>query len=74
MKLDCGPTQAEKIEAKKKWHRKFLFFPHRMTTNDRDCRIQNSHDCRWLEVVERRGTLHSGWGEICWTYEYRAIK
>ncbi len=65
MKLNCGPTYAEKYAAKKEWHRFFCLFPRRMT---------GTHDCRWLEVVERKGSERiCGWDvELEW--EYRAIK
>ena len=63
MKFDCGPTWEEKVEAKSKWHRCFAWFPVRIA----------SHDCRWLEVVERKGK-RSGMMDPAWAYEYRGVK
>lgn len=44
MKIDCGPTSAEKFAASKEWHPVFLLWPKRF----------GSHDCRWFETVDRR--------------------
>jgi hypothetical protein len=69
MRLNCGPTAREKNEAKKQWHLVFAWLPKRV----------GPRDCRWLELVERKGTWHrpppiglavSGW----WTWEYRAFE
>ena len=40
MKIDCGPTYAERAKIKQKWHRWFAWRPVRVA----------SHDCRWLET------------------------
>ncbi len=29
-----------------------------------------SRDCRWLEKIWRKGTLHSLWSEVYWTWDY----
>lgn len=48
MKLNCGPTPWEKWAASEKWHRWFAWRPVQV----------DSHDCRWLEYVERsRNTM-----------------
>lgn len=44
MKLDCGPTVAEKRADREHWHLWFAWHPVRI----------GSHDCRWLEKVWRR--------------------
>ncbi len=44
MKIDCGPTRSERIAKTRDWHDWFAWFPVRV----------GSHDCRWLEVVQRR--------------------
>lgn len=64
MRFDCGPTWQEREAAKKAWHRWFAWHP---------VRIGDSHDCRWLETVERKGELHScgSFGGDWWTWEYR---
>ena len=49
MRIDCGPTQAEKLAASRKWHPVFLWWPKRF----------GSHDCRWLETVERCWKVHT---------------
>jgi hypothetical protein len=58
MKFECGPTAAERIAAEQEWHPSFAWFPIRV----------GSHDCRWLERIERRA--HYSWGGRWW--EYRA--
>ncbi len=51
MKFSCGKTRAqkraEKIERLQNWHKWFAWRPVRVGNND----------CRWLELVERRGEL-----------------
>lgn len=44
MKFDCGETLAEKYERQSQWHPWFAWFPVKV----------GSHDCRWLETVQRR--------------------
>ena len=62
MKFDCGPTRAEKHQAKKEWHLHFAWWPIRVGLGD----------CRWLEWVMRKGTFHYRRHENCWDWEYRA--
>ena len=62
MKIDCGPTYEERCSIKEKWHKWFALIPVRVA----------SHDCRWLETVERKGTFHCCF-DIWWSWEYRAI-
>jgi len=61
MKINCGPTAAERRlkrrSAKQEWHDFFVLWPRRV----------GKGDCRWLEVIQRRGYYHYYWG-----YEYRA--
>ena len=63
MKFNCGLTYKEKVEAKEQWHKSFVWWPIRI----------GSRDCRWLETVERRGTLHEGCVDDYWTWEYRSV-
>jgi len=50
MKFNCGPTSFEKSQAREArlsdWHLYYCFLPKRMT---------NTHECRWLEWVLRKG-------------------
>ena len=58
VKWDCGPTWDEKLAARTAWHRWFAWHPVRV----------GSHDCRWLEYVERSGEPSYPDG---WDWEYR---
>jgi hypothetical protein len=60
MKWDCGPTWKEKIAAWEQWHPHFAVWPVRV----------GSHDCRWLEWVERKADFSGYGGDVYW--EYRA--
>jgi hypothetical protein len=64
MKFDCGPSYGEWFAAREKWRRWFAWRPVFVA----------SHDCRWLETVEVKGTYHSsimgGW----WEWHYRPLK
>lgn len=64
MKFNCGPTSKEKHEAKKQWHRHFLWWPTRIA----------SGDCRWLETVERKGEWFPRYYSSCWEWEYRSLE
>lgn len=62
MKIDCGPTWPEKKAALEQWHDWFAWYPVRVAP----------HDCRWLERVDRKGTLMcEGWGDSWWVWQYR---
>lgn len=71
MKINCGPTPEEQTEINKTWHRWFAWRPVRVA----------SHDCRWLETIERKGTSYGGIqpsfggppSVMKWRWEYRAI-
>ena len=65
MKMNCGPSHAERFILKQDWHRKFLFWPQRMTM---------TNECLWLETVERKGDFYAGGYSSGWRYAYRAIK
>ena len=56
MRFKCGKT-IDEIEA---WHDFFCLFP----------RDIGGSDCRWLEVVERKGRWID-W-PVGWTWEYRS--
>lgn len=67
MKFDCGPTREEKLEMRKaqyianqRWHKVFAWTPKRV----------GSHDCRWLETVERRGVERETYGDYGMGYRY----
>ena len=69
MKFNCGPTEDEKRALRKaqyvanqKWHRVFTWWPRRV----------GSHDCRWLEYVERRGVERESYCEWGMPYTYLA--
>lgn len=61
MKFDCGPSRKTKIKRKESWHDWFAWYPVRLA----------EHDCRWLETVERKGTLYYNFSDSWWSYEYR---
>lgn len=61
MRFDCGMTAAEHSAAKEKWHRFFAVWPRRV----------GPHDCRWMEWIERKGTLCYGGYDMWWRWEYR---
>jgi|GEM_PF-2764918 len=61
MKWDCGPTWLEKYEASKQWHAVFAWLPRRV----------GSHDCRWLEWIERRWVPSKHFAGIYGRWEYR---
>ena len=62
MKFDLGETTTEKLERVRKWHTIFAWLPHRV----------DSHDYRWLEYIERRGTVRI-WIHTIIDWEYRLI-
>ena len=61
MKFDCGPTPLEKHNAKEQWHDWFAWHPVRL----------GSHDCRWMETVQRKGKFQfdSQGGGYNWKYK-----
>ena len=61
MKFDCGETHEERKARLGQWHRWFAWHPAKL----------GDHDCRWLEVVDRKGTYHESYCEEWWTWEYR---
>lgn len=63
MRFDCGETWQEREARINEWHRWFAWRPVRV----------GPHDCRWLEVVERKITRHYTWGGGFTEREYRAI-
>lgn len=63
MKFDCGETFQEEEDRRGQWRKWFAWYPIKLCI----------HDCRWLEIVERRQLYargYDGW----WYWEYRAIK
>lgn len=61
MKFDCGEDGLAQMERLKQWHPFYCLFPRRMT---------GTRDCRWLEVVERKGYFAHDY----WIWSYRAIE
>ncbi len=62
MKFDCGQTRQERVDHLSKWHSWFAWHPIRV----------GSHDCRWLEWVERKGVFHpSTFMDNRWIWEYK---
>lgn len=61
MRFNCESREVKHARLSD-WHRWFAWHPVRVGPSD----------CRWLEYVERKGTLHVGWDMSCfWTWEYR---
>lgn len=63
MKFDCGKSYVKWTEARKQWHQWFAWFPVMVA----------ERDCRWLEYVERKGSVFYGEADTWWNFEYRAI-
>lgn len=58
MKFNCGLTWYEKIRLEYEWHDFFPLIPRRIT---------GSHDCYWLETIQRKRISTRGG----WYWEYR---
>lgn len=56
MKFNC-----DKWKCKLEWHRWFAWYPVKIAEND----------CRWLEYVERKGSIMAGFDSGYWIWEYR---
>ena len=62
MKFNCGESYEVWYKRLTNWHRHFALIPVRL----------GDEECRWLEYVERKGTLLAfGHG---WVWDYRAAK
>jgi len=64
MKFDLGETWKEQEERLQRWHRWFAWHPVRVA----------SHDYRWLEYVQRKGTWRywdDEFGSYGTIWEYR---
>lgn len=65
MKFNCGkpaPVRwAERRIYLSGWHVIFAWRPRRV----------GDWDCRWLELVERKGTFIHGYDDAYWEWEYR---
>lgn len=83
MKINCGPSPEARRNTKQmraraeqarleRWHPFFAILPRRVGEND----------CRWLEWIERKGTIHNSQvmflfavQSVCeWQWEYRAAE
>ena len=65
MRFNCGENwRAERVRLEN-WHPFFPLWPRTIAT-------ENGVDiCAWLEWIERKGTLYSGWDVYVWEWEYR---
>lgn len=70
MKFNCGKRSGHRrrmarLRALRLWHPWFAWHPVRV----------GPHDCRWGELVWRKGEHHTGWDYdgvySNWTWEYR---
>lgn len=61
MKFKCD--KPKKANRRAEWHRKFAWWPVQVAPGD----------CRWLEVVQRKGRVERGYECYRWVYEYRAL-
>ena len=64
LKFDCGLTIAEKTEKYKEWHDYFAILPVRV----------GYRDCRWLEIVRRKGSYIPFKGSFKWEYQAKKVK
>jgi hypothetical protein len=64
MKFDCGATWETKHRLKQRWHRWFAWRPVRVA----------DHDCRWMEMVERKGHYWFGAHSSGWNWSYREAR
>lgn len=66
MKFHCKTPETRHAFIKRieQWHRWFAWYPVRVAEND----------CRWLEVVERKGTQESSWDDEWIEWRYREAK
>jgi len=72
MKFNCGISYPDRVKAAGEWHSWFAWYPVRL----------GSHDCRWLETVERKLKTVKQFrydvivlGNACWLdWEYRAVQ
>jgi len=60
MKFSLGRIDKAEYE----WHLWFAWHP---------IRLDNSHECRWLETIERRNTFYSSSLGPAWIWEYRQL-
>ena len=70
MKIDCGPTRADKDKIyinkrlkRMEWQKWFDWYPVRIA----------SHDCRWFETIERKYKFEMSYYNCTGFWEYRAI-
>ncbi len=64
MKFDCGEDWEHKHKRLSAWHSHFVWFPVRV----------GNHDCRWLEVIERKGNYSGYGGDWWWEYRIPVVK
>lgn len=63
MRFDCGETWQEEVARLSQWRDFFTLVPRRI----------KAHDCRWLETIQRKGSIHGNVGDgFWWEWEYRA--
>jgi len=71
VKFNCGLTREDAYKRRRKyeaklaeWHDYFTWWPLKI----------KSHDCRWLETIERRRRFINGDFASYWKTEYRSKK
>lgn len=67
MKFNCGLAEHEEFIRAQTWHRWFAWYPVRV----------GKHECRWLEMVERRKVPFMGLNDPYYGFadvEYRALQ
>ena len=63
MKFNCvSKTDLEWVDKMENWHDFFALVPRRVA----------SHECRWLEIIQRKGNWKWATYASGWKYEYRA--
>jgi hypothetical protein len=61
VRFDCGEEWAEKRKRLENWHPFYAIWPRRVAP----------HDCRWFEMIERRGMYGPHYAEWFWSYRGR---
>lgn len=63
MRFNCGKHYDARQADKEVWHRWFAWYP-----------VHIEENCRWLEIIDRKGR-RTFWGcDECWFWRYRSIK
>jgi hypothetical protein len=65
MKWINGETWEHKKERIERWNPYFAWYPIKIGI------VDGHHVKIWLEWIERKGTVYSGWDGICTVWDYR---